>query len=74
MESLNRTQISPAALTEVGGQADLSRPDSVQAAIEAIFDRRFGRSWRPAILEQAFEDVVRAYRGDLPGLLACDTP
>ena len=65
---------SSVALAEVGGQADLGSPDSVLAAIEGIFDRRFGKCWPQAALAQAFDDVARAYRGDLPGLLACDTP
>lgn len=74
MENSNDVAGSPVVLTELGGQADLAQPDSVQAAIEAIFDRRFGQSWPQAALARAFDDVTRAYRGDFPGLLACDTP
>ena len=63
-----------APLPEPAGQADLSSPDSVLAVIAEIFDRRFGRHWPQAVLARAFDDVARAYRGDFPGLLACDTP
>ena len=62
------------ALHELNAHADPACPDSVQAAIEAIFDRRFGRSWAQSVLARAFDDVTRAYRGDFPGLLPCDTP
>lgn len=63
------------APTDTGSQiADLAYTESVQAAIEAIFDRRFGCAWPRVVLAHAFKDAVRAYRGDFPGLLACDTP
>lgn len=64
----------PAQLADLGGQADLANPRSVLAAIEAIFDRRFGEDWPRHALAQAFDDVGRAYGGEFPGLLACDTP
>lgn len=74
MERANNNCCPAGGRAEAGGQADPAYPESVQAAIEAIFDRRFGREWPQAALASAFRDVVRAYRGDLPGLLACDTP
>ena len=46
------------ALHELNAHADPACPDSVQAAIEAIFDRRFGRSWAQSVLARAFEPYV----------------
>ncbi len=63
-----------AQLPEVGGQADLADPRSVLAAIEDIFNARFGKAWPQAVLARAIGDVARAYGGQFPGLLACDTP
>lgn len=53
---------------------DLENPAAVLAAISEIFDRRFGQSWRRDALKLAIDDVVRAYGGEYPGLLVCDTP
>lgn len=62
------------ALPDVTGLVDLARPEAVQLFIADLFDRRFGSGWPRATLAAAIADVGRAYRGDYPGLLACDTP
>lgn len=61
-------------LADIAGQADFARPESVHEAIAALFERRFATGWPRAALATAFDDVARAYGGDYPGLLACDTP
>ncbi|MFA7293537.1 MAG: hypothetical protein WC023_14965 [Rhodocyclaceae bacterium] len=61
-------------LAEVGGAADLADPRSVLSTIEGIFNQRFGNAWPRAALALAIDDVVRAYGGQFPGLLACDMP
>jgi hypothetical protein len=59
---------------DVTRQVDLENPAFVQAAIEGIFDQRFGDAWPRETLALAITDVVRAYGGEYPGLLGCDTP
>ena len=52
---------------------DLRDPDAVVMAIDAIMSDRFGRAYGLALLEQGIHDLARAFRGDYPGLLRCDT-
>ena len=59
---------------DVTGNIDLENPRAVLAAIEALFDRRFGCDWPREALARAMTEVVCAYAGDYPGLLGCDTP
>jgi hypothetical protein len=59
---------------DVTREIDLEDPAAVLAAIEGIFDRRFGQTWPREILALAFAEVVSAYAGNYPGLLVCDTP
>lgn len=59
---------------DVTRQVDLENPAAVLAAIEVIFDQRFGQAWPRAALGTAIAEVVQAYGGDYPGLLICDTP
>ncbi|MRR51544.1 MAG: hypothetical protein EG825_11615 [Rhodocyclaceae bacterium] len=58
------------------GEVDLHNTEDVREAITAILMARFGAT--PAadfgLLNRALDDVARAYRGDYPGLLRCDTP
>lgn len=52
---------------------DLQEPDAVVMAIDAIMHDRFGSGYGFPLLEQAITDLARAFRGDYPGLLRCDT-
>lgn len=59
---------------DVTREVNLENPAAVHAAIEAIFDLRYGQAWPRKALASAITDVVRAYAGEYPGLLVCDTP
>jgi len=52
---------------------NLKSPYAVTGAIDSILRKRFGTDYGQPLLEQAMLDLVRAYRGDYPGLLRCDT-
>ena len=52
---------------------NLKNPYAVTGAIDSILRKRFGTDYGLPLLEQAMSDLVRAYRGDYPGLLRCDT-
>ncbi len=52
---------------------DLQDPNAVVTAIDAILRDRFGKDYGLPLLEQAIADLARAFRGDYPGLLRCDT-
>lgn len=52
---------------------DLRNPDAVVIAIDAIMHDRFGDGYGLPLLEQGIVDLARAFRGDYPGLLRCDT-
>ncbi|HNI49661.1 MAG TPA: hypothetical protein PLN96_17445 [Zoogloea sp.] len=52
---------------------DLQSPDSALGAIDQILARRYGAGYGRPLLEHAVADVARAFRGDYPGLLRCDT-
>lgn len=66
-------------LSEGSNQADVSRtvdlasPKAVFLAIDRILSHALGREYGYFTLEQAINDVAAAFRGDLPGLLRCDT-
>ena len=55
------------------GTVDLQNPDSVLDTVDAIMRARFGADYGRPLLEQAIADLARAFRGDYPGLLRCDT-
>jgi hypothetical protein len=55
------------------GEVYLTDPPMVGDAIKAILDRLYGKNYDSALLATAIEDLVRAYRGEYPGLLRCDT-
>lgn len=52
---------------------DLENPRAVLAAVDAIMRKRFGSGYGLPLLEQAISDLARAFRGEYPGLLRCDT-
>jgi len=52
---------------------DLQSPQAVLQAIDGILRRRYGPDYGFPVLEQAVADLTRAFRGDYPGLLRCDT-
>ncbi|MBI3526035.1 MAG: hypothetical protein HY066_16195 [Betaproteobacteria bacterium] len=52
---------------------DLENPRAVLAAIDTIMRGRFGAGYGLPLLEQAIADLARAFRGEYPGLLRCDT-
>ena len=52
---------------------DLENPRAVFTAIDAVLVRRFGSAYGRPLLEQAITDLARAFCGDFPGLLRCDT-
>ncbi|TRZ65485.1 MAG: hypothetical protein D4S02_08450 [Rhodocyclaceae bacterium] len=56
------------------GTVDLEDPRAVFAAIDALLQQRFGAAYGGrSLLDQAIKDLARAFRGDYPGLLRCDT-
>jgi hypothetical protein len=55
------------------GSVDLESPRAVEAAIRAILDGMPGGCPDPGLLTRAIDDLVRAFGGDYPGLLRCDT-
>lgn len=55
------------------GSVDLESPHAVEAAIRAILDGMPGGCSDPGLLARVIDDLARAYRGDYPGLLRCDT-
>ena len=52
---------------------DLRDPDAVVTAIDAVMRDRFGKGYGLPLLEQGISDLAKAFRGDYPGLLRCDT-
>lgn len=52
---------------------DLKDPQAVLVAIDALLRRRLGPDYGRPLLEQAISDVAKAFRGEYPGLLRCDT-
>lgn len=52
---------------------DLQSPRAVVAAIDEIMSLRFGADYGRPLLDQAADDLARAFSGDYPGLLRCDT-
>lgn len=52
---------------------DLQSPQAVLQAMDDILRGRYGPDYGFPLLEQAVADLMRAFRGDYPGLLRCDT-
>jgi len=65
--SANKSQLDPSETV------DLEHPGAVAAAIDRVLRDRFGKGYGSPLLEQAISDLARAFRGDYPGLLRCDT-
>jgi len=61
-----RSQLDPT------GEVDLENLDTVELAVRAILDRQYSGSYDAGLLHLAMADVLRAYRGEYPGLLRCD--
>lgn len=55
------------------GQVDLEDSAAVKMAVCAILDRQYAGTYDAALLHSAMFDILRAYRGEYPGLLRCDT-
>lgn len=55
------------------GEVDLEDAHSVETALRALLDRHFAGSYDLKLLHSAMTDIVRAFRGEYPGLLRCDT-
>jgi hypothetical protein len=72
---MNLQSPSPAQLSQRDptGSVDLESPRAVEAAIRAILDRMPGGCPDPGLLTRAIDDLTRAFSGDYPGLLRCDT-
>jgi hypothetical protein len=62
-----RSQLDPA------GEVDLGNLGAVETAVRAILDRKYAGKYDLALLSSSMADVIRAYRGDYPGLLRSDT-
>jgi len=54
------------------GEVDLHDVCAVEGAVRAILDRQYAGSYDAGLLHLAMSDVLRAYRGEYPGLLRCD--
>ncbi len=65
---------APACLAQCDptGRVDLEDARVVESEIVAILARRMGPI-DPGLLSRAIADLSRAYRGEYPGLLRCDT-
>ena len=57
---------------DVTNRINTTDPVCVKLEIVRIYSTLYGRP-QPAALTQAFDDIVRMYRGDYPGYLKCDT-
>jgi hypothetical protein len=56
------------------GEVDLEDLDAVRQAIGSSFDRVYGNSFSNSFLDDSMDHLVQAYRGQVSGLLRCDTP
>jgi hypothetical protein len=62
-----RSQLDPT------GEVSLEDLDAIEMVVRAILDRHYAGNYDVALLCSAMADVVRAYRGEYPGLLRSDT-
>lgn len=58
---------------DVSRTVDLTCAKEVFRAIDGVLSSALGREYGYFTLEQAIDDVAKAFRGDLPGILRCDT-
>ena len=54
------------------GEVDLEDSVAVEMAVRKILDHHYSGRYDVALLGSAIADLVRAHRGDYPGLLHCD--
>ena len=57
---------------DVTNRINTTDPVCVKLELTRIYSALYSRK-RASALEQAFDDVVRLYRGEYPGYRACDT-
>src|SRR6266513_3157499 len=57
---------------DVTNRINTTDPVCVKLEVARIFRAQYSRP-QAAALERAFDDMVRLYRGEYPGYLACDT-
>ncbi|MEE8057273.1 MAG: hypothetical protein V3T17_05490 [Pseudomonadales bacterium] len=70
--AMNYMEKGSLLMRDVSGTVDVTDPQSVCAAVLAIFKRRYpGQDFR--IIQHVYEDFAALYRGELTGFLACDT-
>jgi hypothetical protein len=62
-----RPQLDPS------GEVDLEDMDAVESTVLAILDRQYHGSYDVTLLRTSMSDILRAFRGEYPGLLRCDT-
>lgn len=55
------------------GAINLRDPAAVERSIKIMLGSLYGSRFDCDLLERAMADLVRAYRGEYPGLLRCDT-
>lgn len=55
------------------GEVDLEDTAAVERAIRTVLDGSYAGRYDGELLSRAIADAIRAYRGDYPGLLHCDT-
>lgn len=67
-----RAQLS-APHTDPTQTVDFENPEAVVAAINALMCELYGKGYGLPTLKRAVADLVRAFRGDYPDLLRCDT-
>lgn len=60
-------------LLDPSGEVDLEDMNAVETAVRAVLDRRYAHAYDARLLSAAMTDVLRAYRGEFPGLLRSDT-
>ncbi|HEX8988518.1 MAG TPA: HD domain-containing protein [Rhodocyclaceae bacterium] len=60
-------------LLDPTGTVNLANPAEIETAIAAIMTANFGTDWNAEFVSGAIRDVIRAYRGNYPGLLQADT-
>ncbi|HEY6897887.1 MAG TPA: hypothetical protein VI279_11545 [Rhodocyclaceae bacterium] len=63
----------PSHNSDPTGLIDLENPQAALQAMDALLRARFGEGYGAPVLAQAVDDVARAFRGEYPGLLRCDT-
>jgi hypothetical protein len=55
------------------GEIDLEDIVVVEKVIKQLLDDNYGTGYDKTLLTRAIEDLIKAYRGEYPGILRCDT-